>query len=75
VEEYRIDTTHSNAYTAWQAMGSPQAPDAEQIAKLKAAGQLQMLGSPAWVDVRDGAVAIPVSLPRDAVELVRVRWE
>jgi xylan 1,4-beta-xylosidase len=74
VEEFRIDTTHSNANTVWHAMGSPQPPDAEQIARLKAAGQLQMLISPRWADVRNGTVAIPMSLPREAVELVRVRW-
>ncbi|MFZ0632127.1 MAG: beta-xylosidase [Acidobacteriaceae bacterium] len=75
VEEYRIDTTHSNANTVWHAMGSPQPPDADQIAKLEAAGQLELLTSPAWMDVRSGTVAIPMSLPRESVELVRVRWE
>ncbi len=75
MEEFRIDGDHSNAYTAWQEMGSPQHPEAEQIAKLKAAGQLQMLGSPGWVDVRNGSVAIPMTLPRESVELVRLRWE
>ncbi|MGA7522754.1 MAG: beta-xylosidase [Acidobacteriaceae bacterium] len=75
VEQFRIDEHHSNAYAAWQAMGSPQPPDADQIAKLKAAGQLQMLESPAWVDVRDGAVTMMMSLPRESVELVRVEWE
>ncbi len=32
---YRIDDSHSNAYTVWKAMGSPQNPSAEQIAALK----------------------------------------
>jgi xylan 1,4-beta-xylosidase len=34
VENYRIDETHSNAYTAWQKIGSPQQPTTEQYQKL-----------------------------------------
>jgi xylan 1,4-beta-xylosidase len=30
VEHYRIDDDHSNAYTAWQQMRSPQKPTAEK---------------------------------------------
>ena len=71
---YRLDDTHSNAYTAWKAMGSPQRPTAEQIAALKAAGQLQLLTSPAWLEVKDGQVAVPVSLPRQGTSLLHLRW-
>ncbi len=28
LEQYRIDETHSNAYTVWKAMGSPARPTA-----------------------------------------------
>ncbi len=31
VEHYRIDETHSNAYTVWKQMGSPQQPYAGTI--------------------------------------------
>jgi xylan 1,4-beta-xylosidase len=75
VEQFRIDAQHSDAYTAWQAMGSPQPPDADQIAKLQRAGQLQLLTSPEWVGVQGGAVVMPTSLPRESVELVRLQWE
>ncbi|HEX3986735.1 MAG TPA: beta-xylosidase [Acidobacteriaceae bacterium] len=75
VELFRIDVVHSNAYTAWQGMGSPESPDDHQIAKLKLAGQLQLLRSPEWLDVRAGTVTIRATLPRESVELVRVEWE
>ena len=39
VQHYRIDGTHSNAYTAWKEIGSPQQPTAAQYARLEAAGQ------------------------------------
>ena len=74
LEHYRIDETHSNAYTAWTQMGSPQAPTTEQYAELKAAGQLQLLDSPDWLDVQGGKVSIGMALPRQAVSLLRLAW-
>jgi len=35
LQHYRIDQAHSNAWEAWKAMGSPQAPTAEQYAELE----------------------------------------
>ena len=74
LEHYRIDETHSNAYTAWKNMGSPQSPTSEQYAQLKAAGQLQLLTSPVWLDVDNGKVTLETSLPRPAVSLLRLKW-
>lgn len=74
LEHYRIDNTHSNSYTVWQAMGSPQSPTPEQYAKLKAAGQLELLTSPEWLDVTNGKVTVTTSLPRQATSLMRLKW-
>jgi xylan 1,4-beta-xylosidase len=74
VERYRMDGTHSNAYTAWKAMGSPQSPSAGQIAELKAAGGLELLTSPVWVDVEGGSVRVETKLARESIELMRVSW-
>ncbi|HTW79663.1 MAG TPA: hypothetical protein VME23_08995 [Terracidiphilus sp.] len=74
LEQFRIDDMHSNSYTAWLAMASPQHPTDQQYAQLKAAGQLQTLGSPRWLDVRDGKVDIPASLPLESVSLMRLKW-
>jgi xylan 1,4-beta-xylosidase len=71
---YRIDETHSNAYTVWKAMGSPQSPTPEQYAQLKAAGQLQLLTSPEWLDLSGDKVTIPTSLPRQSVSLMHLKW-
>ena len=35
LEHYRIDDTHSNSYSVWKAMGSPQPPTPEHYARLK----------------------------------------
>jgi xylan 1,4-beta-xylosidase len=74
LEHYRIDETHSNSFTAWKKMGSPQAPTAEQTAQLKAAGQLQLLSSPEWLEVVNGKVDVLTKLPRQAVSLLRLEW-
>jgi xylan 1,4-beta-xylosidase len=74
LEHFRIDQTHSNAYTAWTAMGSPQSPTPEQYAQLKAAGQLQTLTSPQWLDVTAGAITIPATLPRESISLLHLTW-
>lgn len=74
VEHYRIDRNHSNSYTAWQEMGSPQHPSTEQYAKLEVAGQLQMLESPRWTTIRGGSVTLHFSIPGNAVSLLRLSW-
>ena len=74
LEHYRIDETRSNAYTVWKAMGSPQSPTPEQYAQLKAAGQLQLLTSPEWLDVSGGKVTVSTTLPRQAVSLMHLKW-
>ncbi len=74
LEHFRIDDTHSNSYTVWKAMGSPQSPTPEQYAQMKAAGQLELLTSPEWLDVNDSGVTIEMSLPRQATSLMHLRW-
>ena len=74
VKHFRIDGEHSNAFTAWKAMGSPQHPTAQQYKKLEAAGQLELLESPRWVELRSNWVELAFGLPRQAVSLVQVTW-
>ncbi len=74
LEHFRIDETYSNAYNAWKAMGSPQTPTPEQYAKLKEAGQLELLTSPQWLDVAGGSVTIATELPREAISLLHLQW-
>ena len=71
---YRIDDTHSNAYTALKTMGSPQNPTRAQFAELKAKDGLQLLESPRWLTPANSAVDIAVELPRHAVSLMLLDW-
>jgi xylan 1,4-beta-xylosidase len=72
LHHYRIDETHSNAWTAWKKMGTPQQPSPEQYAALEAAGQLQELDSPRWIVVRGGETTIEITLPRQGVSLLNL---
>jgi xylan 1,4-beta-xylosidase len=74
VQNYRIDDRHSNAYTAWQAMGSPQQPTTEQYARLKADEGLQLIGSPTWAEVKMGTIEVKTIMPRQSVSLLSLRW-
>jgi xylan 1,4-beta-xylosidase len=74
LEHYRLDDTHSNAYTVWQMMGSPQHPTTKQYAELQAAGQLQLLTSPEWLEVNDGKVKVATDMPRQGTSLMHLKW-
>ena len=75
VTEYRIDHTHSNAFTVWQGMGSPTAPTDAQYAELVKAGQLATNPSaPATVPVQGGTAKLDLTLPRQGVSLLVFEW-
>ena len=74
LEHFRIDRHHSNAFTAWKEMGSPQSPSAEQYERLQRAGQLQLLASPARIPLEHGTARMQFTLPRQGVSLVRLTW-
>ncbi|MGC8550664.1 MAG: GH39 family glycosyl hydrolase [Acidobacteriaceae bacterium] len=72
--QFRIDDHHSDAYTVWQSMGSPQNPTPAQLKQLKAAGQLQLLTSPQWLQTHSGELNLSLTLPRQAMSLIRLHW-
>ena len=74
LEHFRTDSDHSNAFTAWKEMGSPLSPNQRESERLQSAGQLQLLSSPAWVDMQQGSVKLQFILPRQGLSLVRLSW-
>lgn len=71
---YRIDSEHSNSYTAWKKMGSPQQPTAAQVATLEKASALTTLSSPNKVRVKNHEAKINMQLPRQGVSLVKLTY-
>jgi xylan 1,4-beta-xylosidase len=68
VTHFRIDADHSNAYAAWQRMGSPIAPDKAGWDALRAAGQLATLQESSDTSRARGTMRF--ALPRQAVSLL-----
>ena len=71
---YRIDGQHSNAYAAWQRLGSPIAPNEKQYAELEQAGKLAQLAAPEPVHLENGTATLKFTLPRQAVSLLVMEW-
>lgn len=67
VRQFVIDREHSNVFTAWQKMGSPAQPTAEQFAALEKCAQLTE------VPVLRGALNF--TLERQAVTLIVLEWD
>jgi xylan 1,4-beta-xylosidase len=72
--QFRVDEKHSNSFTAWKAMGSPQKPTPEQYAELERAGQLTATGPAEGARVVDGKFTTQVKLDRQAVALLVLEW-
>ena len=70
LRHYRIDETHSNAFSAWKRMGSPQQPTPDQYEQLVAAGQLQGAGPPEQIRIGDQGHLLAITLPRQGVSLL-----
>ncbi len=74
LQHFRIDEEHSNAFSVWKRMGSPQNPTAEQYARIEQAGRLAALSGPETVRVADGSALVRFILPRRAVSLLVLDW-
>jgi xylan 1,4-beta-xylosidase len=75
LHHYRIDHDHSNAFTAWQTMGSPQKPPPAQYAHRERAGQLPPLAAPTPVAINNGSATLHLTLPRQGVSLLVLEWK
>lgn len=72
---YRIDQGNSNSYEAWKRMGSPQNPTPEQYTELEKAGLLKMIQGREKIKVREGMATLNLSMPVQAVSLIKIEWE
>jgi xylan 1,4-beta-xylosidase len=69
---FSVDATHSNAYSAWLHMGSPAQPTPDQQARLEKAGALEQTMPARSIPVRSGKAELSLTLPRQAVVLIRL---
>jgi xylan 1,4-beta-xylosidase len=73
VRHWRVDTTHSNAYGRWRAMGRPQHPTEAQLAQLKARQGLEEGDPVAPEATTAGTLRVDLSLPLHTIALLEVR--
>jgi xylan 1,4-beta-xylosidase len=73
VSEFRMDADHSNAYGAWQKMGSPAQPTPEQAQQLEKAGALEQTVPDHPVSLHGGQLNFVWNLSRQGVMLIRLR--
>jgi xylan 1,4-beta-xylosidase len=71
---YRIDSTHSNSYEKWKAMGKPQQLSETQYQQLEVAGQLHMETLAESKKIRNGVYTTSFLLPGQGVYLVRLQY-
>jgi xylan 1,4-beta-xylosidase len=71
---YTIDETHSNAYSAWQNMGSPANPTPSQYAVLEKSGRLTEIRNAKTTRITTHSAELTVNLPRQAVSLLVFEW-
>jgi xylan 1,4-beta-xylosidase len=72
-DEFGVDQTHSNAFTAWQKMGSPPEPEPDALHALERAGRLMRTSHDPRVVLREGVAEMNLIVPRQAVVLIRLR--
>ena len=65
--QYRVDDQHGNSFSAYQAMGSPLAPNQAQYDALTAAAKLTPLGAATPLDAHG---ELSFDLPRQGVALI-----
>jgi xylan 1,4-beta-xylosidase len=70
LKHYLIDESHSNAYTLWRSMGSPQKPTDSQYKQLEEAGHLAEMKPGPEVTIRNGTATVTFALPRQGVSLL-----
>jgi xylan 1,4-beta-xylosidase len=72
VNQFLMDATHGNAYTAWQQMRSPAHPTEDQINRLQKLGRLAKSMPSPNVAAKDGKIGFTETLPRQGVMLIRL---
>ncbi len=75
LQHFRVDQEHSNAYTLWKKLGSPQMPTPDQYRRLEQAGQLDLVGTPQSLPLMNGEATITFTLPRQGVSLLVLQWD
>ena len=70
LSHYRIDQNHSNSYTVWKSLNSPQDPTEDELATIKSRQGLESFEPAKTVKANHGALSVDISLPLPSVSLL-----
>jgi xylan 1,4-beta-xylosidase len=70
LKHYRIDKTHSNAYTEWVNQGKPKYPNKEQYAAIKSRDSLELFEPEKIVNPVQGSVKVNFKLPVHGISFI-----
>ena len=70
LNHYRIDMNHSNSYTIWRSLGSPQDPTETELAEIKRRQRLEELEPATTMQSTSGELSVDTSLPLPAASLL-----
>jgi xylan 1,4-beta-xylosidase len=70
IEHYRVDSTHSNAFSAWENMGSPHDLNADQLKLLKSKHNLERFEPDIYTNLSTHSYIKTIALPRQSVSLI-----
>jgi len=72
LRHHRVDRDHSNIARTWQELGSPDWPNDEGWARLRADDRLAAIGARERVRIEGGRATIEFELPMPAVSLIEL---
>jgi xylan 1,4-beta-xylosidase len=70
ITHYRIDRSHSNAYSEWVRQGRPDYPEGGQYEAIKAGARLELLEPPRTLVPLEGKVKLSFEMPVKSVSLI-----
>lgn len=74
LSSYLVDENHSNAYTIWKKMDSPQHMSEKEISDLRKSAQLQKNTSDKQFNITNGNLNYHLNLKGQGVALLKVSW-
>lgn len=74
LSSYLVDEDHSNAYTLWKKMGSPQDVSPGQFSRLQQGGQLRENIKAKRLNAVNGSLNYELVLQGQAVTLLKLTW-
>lgn len=72
VANYRIDSSHSNPYSAWLAEGEPDYPLGEQYDRIKARDSLELIEPPITVKSHGDKLTLSFTMPPHGISLFEI---